>query len=167
MGLMQAAQLLYLMLPVYAANMAAPFARKLPGTPRPISERWLGSHKTWRGCGLALLAATATTLAQSRLAWSGSLIAYDDPVQLGLLCGAAAMAGDSVKSFFKRRLRIEPGRPWIPADQLDYVVAGWLALSTRYAFSVLDVAFILVFSFVGSLLVNRLSAAAGIKDTPW
>lgn len=43
-------ELLYLVPPVYAANMAAPFVRLLPGTPRPIHERWLGAHKTWQGC---------------------------------------------------------------------------------------------------------------------
>jgi hypothetical protein len=32
-------QLIYLMLPVYAANMAPPFVRYWPGRARPISER--------------------------------------------------------------------------------------------------------------------------------
>lgn len=160
-------ELIYLMLPVYAANMAAPFARLLPGTPRPISERWLGAHKTWRGCFLALLAATATTLAQSRVDWPHNLIRYDGAVALGLCCGTAAMLGDSVKSYFKRRRGIAPGQPWIPADQLDYVVAGLLLLGTRYAFSLADVVTILAFSFVGSLAVNRLSARLGIKGSPW
>lgn len=162
-----AIELLYLMLPVYAANMAAPFARLLPGTPRPICERWLGAHKTWRGCLLALLAAAATTFAQSRIGWAHSLIRYDGALALGLSCGAAAMLGDSVKSFFKRRRGIAPGQPWIPADQLDYVVAGLLVLRTRYAFSLADAAAILAFSFIGSLVVNRLSARLHIKDSPW
>lgn len=55
-----------LMAPVYAGNMAAPFARVLPGVPRPISERWLGSHKTWRGL---LLPMTMAHRATSRLRW--------------------------------------------------------------------------------------------------
>ena len=162
-----ALQLLHLMLPVYAANMAAPFARLLPGEPRPISQRWLGAHKTWRGCALALLAATATAWAQSRLAWSEALVSYEHWLPLGLLCGAAAMAGDSAKSFFKRRLGIAPGRPWVPFDQLDYVVAGLLALSLWYRFSAAEVALVVAVSFVGSLAVNYLSARLGIKSSPW
>ena len=160
-------QLLYVMLPVFTANLAAPFARHLPGVPRPISERWLGSHKTWRGCGLALLASTAAAWLQSRLRWHGDLVGYDDWFALGALCGAAAMAGDSAKSFVKRRLGIAPGKPWVPADQLDYVVAGLLVLSLWVRFDWTDVAVVLAISFVGSLVVNRLSARIGIKDTPW
>lgn len=160
-------QLVYLMLPVYAANMAAPFARMLPGTPRPISARWLGSHKTWRGCLLAIVASTATTLLQAGLGWRGSLISYEHPIQLGLLCGAAAMAGDAAKSWLKRRRGIAPGRSWVPADQLDYVVAGLLALSTRHAFALWEIGLILAGSFVASLGVNRLAARWGIKETPW
>lgn len=160
-------ELIYLMLPVYAANMAAPFARLLPGRPRPISERWLGGHKTWRGCALACCASTATAGVQAWLDRPGSPIAYDQPVLLGLLCGVAAMAGDAAKSLVKRRLGIAPGRPWLPADQLDYVIAGLLALRTRYAFAAGDIAFILSVSFVGALLVNRLAARWGIKQTPW
>jgi len=160
-------QVAYLMLPVYAANMAAPFARLMPGTPRPVCERWLGSHKTWRGYALALVAATATVGLQAGIRWRGDLIDYGHPLSLGLICGAAAMAGDSAKSFVKRRLGIAPGRPWIPADQLDYVVAGLLALSTRYTFQAWEVAVILAASFVGALLANRLAARWGIKQTPW
>jgi CDP-2,3-bis-(O-geranylgeranyl)-sn-glycerol synthase len=163
----RALQLLYLMLPVYAANMAAPFARMLPGDPRPISQRWLGAHKTWRGCALAVLAATAMAWAQSRIAWSGALASHHHWLALGLLCGTAAMAGDSAKSFFKRRLGIAPGKPWIPFDQLDYVVAGLLALSPWHRFSAAEVALVVAVSFVGSLAVNYLSARLGIKSSPW
>jgi CDP-2,3-bis-(O-geranylgeranyl)-sn-glycerol synthase len=163
----RALQLLYLMAPVYAANMAAPFARVLPGTPRPISERWLGSHKTWRGCLLAVMASTLTAWVQARLHWTGGLIDYDAWLHLGVLCGVAAMAGDSAKSFVKRRLGIAAGKPWIPADQLDYVLAGLLALSIWHRFGWTDVAIVVAVSFVGSLLVNRLSARLGIKSTVW
>jgi len=109
----------------------------------------------------------STTWAQARLQWQGSLIGYEHPLPLGLLCGSAAMAGDSAKSFVKRRLGIAPGRPWVPADQLDYVVAGLLALSSRYAFQAWEVVAILAPSFIGALAVNRRAARWGIKQTPW
>lgn len=161
------AQLLYLMLPVYAANMAASFARFMPGSGYPISPRWLGGHKTWLGCALAVAASMSTAWAQSRLRWSGSAVNYDDWFALGAVCGVAAMAGDSAKSFVKRRLGIAPGRPWIPADQLDYVVAGLLALSVWYRPAWIDVVVVLALSFAGSIAVNRLSHRLGIKRTPW
>jgi len=161
------AQLFYLMLPVYLANMAAPLAKLAPGLARPISERWLGSHKTWLGCALAIVASTAAAWVQSRLDWSGSLVSYDGWFLLGPLCGLAAMLGDSSKSFIKRRLGIAPGKPWIPADQLDYAVGGLLALSVWYWPSWIDVTTVLLLSFAGSILVNRLSYWLGIKGTPW
>jgi CDP-2,3-bis-(O-geranylgeranyl)-sn-glycerol synthase len=44
--------------------------------------------------------------------------------------GLGATCGDSLERPFKRRLGIEPGAPWVPANQLDFVV-GALALAWR------------------------------------
>lgn len=161
------AQLFHLMLPVFLANMAAPLARLAPRLARPINQRWLGGHKTWLGCALAIVASTATAWVQSWLDWSGSLVGYDNWFLLGPVCGLAAMVGDSTKSFVKRRIGIEPGKPWIPADQLDYAVAGLLALSVWYRPAWIDVVTVLLISFAGSIIVNRLSYWLGIKRTPW
>lgn len=161
------AQLIYLMLPVYAANMAPPFAKYWPGWNRPISQRWLGNHKTVMGIVFALGAATATTFAQSLVHWHGNLVEYGQWPLLGAACGLGAMIGDSTKSFFKRRLGIAPGQPWVPADQLDFIVGGLLALGWWAALSWTDVLWILVLSFVGDIVVNHLSFRLGIRDTRW
>jgi CDP-2,3-bis-(O-geranylgeranyl)-sn-glycerol synthase len=158
--------LLYLMLPVYAANMAAPFSRFAPRWARPIHERWLGSHKTWLGVGLAVLAASLVAWAQAQLAWGGELLPDARWFVLGPSCGLAAMLGDSSKSFVKRRLGIAPGQSWAPADQLDYVAAGLLALSWWVKLRALDVLLVLAVSWAGTVAVNRLSYRLGIKRTP-
>jgi CDP-2,3-bis-(O-geranylgeranyl)-sn-glycerol synthase len=160
-------QLLYLLLPVYAANMAAPFSKYWPGKVRPISERWLGSHKTYLGYVLAICAATITCWVQSKLGWSGSLVNYREWFALGPVCGLAAMLGDSVKSLVKRSLHIAPGRPWVPADQLDFVIAGIAVLTFWVPFTWMEIGFLLAFSFAADILVNRLSCWLGIKETPW
>jgi CDP-2,3-bis-(O-geranylgeranyl)-sn-glycerol synthase len=50
----------------------------------------------------------------------------------GLLIGLGAILGDLVKSFFKRRFRIKSGKPWIPFDQIDFVVGAWVAIVFIY-----------------------------------
>jgi CDP-2,3-bis-(O-geranylgeranyl)-sn-glycerol synthase len=160
--------LLYLMLPLYTANMAPPFARYWHGWNRPISERWLGTHKTVLGFGLGILTAIGMCWLQSRLAWQRSLLDYSSHwFALGVSTGVAAMAGDSLKSFFKRRLAIEPGKPWIPFDQLDFVVAGLIVLSFWVALGWRDVIAVLFISFIGGFIVNQIAFRLGIKDTPW
>jgi hypothetical protein len=42
----QLLELVYVLLPAYVANMAAPLAKFWPGWNRPISRHRLGDHKT-------------------------------------------------------------------------------------------------------------------------
>ena len=162
--LFRIAQLLYFMAPAYLADMAPPFVKYWPAWNRPIAERWLGSHKTVIGFAFGVLAAIATAFLQSRLAWSGGMTSYGDWLPLGLRFGVGAMAGDSLKSFVKRRLGIAPGRPWVPADQLDYVAGALALVWTRASLSVLDVLAIAVVSFVGQLVVTRIGYWLGVRD---
>ena len=160
-------QLIYLMLPVYFANMAPPFVKYWSGWNPPISRRWLGDHKTVVGFLLGVVVATATTFLQSLIAWSEGLTHYDRWLALGLACGFGALGGDALKSLIKRRCGIPPGKPWIPADQLDFVVGGLVALSFFVRLRPVDVALILVLSFLGDIGVNHLSFRLGIRNTKW
>lgn len=63
--------------------------------------RLLGAHKTWRGLVIAALAA----------AGASTLIGL--PAAVGAVAGAAAMLGDALSSFVKRRLKHRPGA-WLP-----------------------------------------------------
>ena len=159
--------LLYMMLPIYAANMAPPFVKYWRGWNRPISERWLGSHKTVLGFFLGIAAAILTALLQSRIHWQGNLVSYEQWFLLGLSSGCGAMVGDSLKSYLKRRLQIAPGQSWIPADQLDFVIGGLLVLSFWVHLDWLDVITILTVSFVGDIMINHLSFYFGIRNTRW
>jgi CDP-2,3-bis-(O-geranylgeranyl)-sn-glycerol synthase len=160
-------QLLYLMAPAYAANMAPPFVRYWKGWNRPISRRWLGAHKTIVGFGLGVLAAVVATFIQSRIAWEGSLVAYEDWATLGLRFGVGAMAGDAVKSFVKRRVGIAPGRPFVPWDQIDFVLGALALIWGRATLSWADLAIILLLSVAGHVLVNHLGYWLGIRDVRW
>lgn len=160
------AQLLYLMLPIYLANMAPPWVRFWRGWNRPIHERLLGSHKTVMGVIFALTAALLTTFCQSLVIWEGALLDTGRWAFFGLLLGGSAMAGDCLKSLIKRRLGIAPGESWIVADQLDFVFAGLIAVSPWVNLGASDIALVLVVSFVGDLLINRVAHWFGIRETP-
>jgi CDP-diglyceride synthetase len=95
----------------------------------------MSSHKTVVGFGAGVLAAVVITLAKSRIAWPGGLVAHDHGVALGLRFGTGAMAGDAAKSFVKRRLGIPPGTPWIPWDQVDFRLGALILLSGQAALS--------------------------------
>jgi CDP-2,3-bis-(O-geranylgeranyl)-sn-glycerol synthase len=164
---MRILQLMYLMLPAYLANMAPPFTRYWPGWNRPISRRWLGDHKTVIGFCAGLAVALAVTFAQSKVSWRGGLLPYARWPLLGLAFGIGSMAGDSFKSFLKRLRGISPGRPWIPMDQLDFVVGSLLLIFPFAMLTWPDIAIILLVSFVGDIMVNHLSYALGIRNTKW
>jgi CDP-diglyceride synthetase len=165
--LSRVARLVYFMAPAYVANMTPPFVRYWRGWNRPISVRWLGSHKTVVGFAAGVLAAVVVTLVQSRIAWPGGLVAYDHWVALGLRFGVGAMAGDAAKSFVKRRLAIAPGKPWIPWDQVDFVLGALALVWGQAALSWPDVAIILVLSVTGHVLVSRVGYWTGIRDVKW
>jgi CDP-2,3-bis-(O-geranylgeranyl)-sn-glycerol synthase len=161
------AALLYFMAPAYVANMAPPFIRYWRGWNRPISARWLGDHKTVMGFAAGVSAAVLMTFVQSRIAWEGGLISYDYWLELGLRFGGGAMAGDSVKSFAKRRVGIAPGKPWIPWDQLDFVLGALSLVAGRAVLFWSDLVMILVLSLVGHIVVTRVAYWIGIRDVKW
>jgi CDP-2,3-bis-(O-geranylgeranyl)-sn-glycerol synthase len=160
-------QLMYFMLPAYAANMAPPFTKYWKGSNPPIARRWLGAHKTVLGFASGVAAAVLVAFLQSHIAWSGSLVQGEPWLGLGLRFGVGAMADDSIKSFFKRRVGITPGHAWIPFDQLDFVVGALLMTWSRAPLSWLDCGLILCVSLAGHIIVNHLGYWISVRDTPW
>src|SRR3989338_4014588 len=133
---------LYFMLPAYLANMSAEvFSRiissKINFLAQPIdnNQKWqakplFGSHKTWGGLLYASITGIVVFFIQQKLfIYSSikqvSLIDYSSAsLLLGFLLGFGAIMGGLVKSFFKRRTNIPPGKPWIPFDQLDFLAGA-------------------------------------------
>ena len=123
---------LYFFLPAYFANMAPVLLKWMPLPDTPIQERWFGKNKTWRGLFLAIVLGTLIFYLQKLAYQAGftslALIDYDGfSFLFGILLGAGAIAGDLIKSYFKRKRKIKPGQPWFPWDQLDFVFGGLIA----------------------------------------
>lgn len=127
-------------LPAGIANMVPVFAARVPGLrnwewPMDGGRSWrgrrlLGDHKTWRGFAAGTASAVLAAVIISKVDpffYQGA-----SPVLIGFLLGAGALAGDAVKSFFKRRAGIPSGKAWFPFDQVDYI-AGAIAFSFWYA----------------------------------
>lgn len=126
------------MLPAGFANMS-PVLTKFwfKGLAKPIdgNRTWrgkpiFGANKTWRGIIMAPLFGIIMFGFQRWLygfepIQQISFINYHQyGLGLGFLLGLGAILGDLLKSFFKRRINRQPGKPWIPFDQIDYTTGG-------------------------------------------
>ncbi|KKQ36051.1 MAG: hypothetical protein US52_C0011G0015, partial [candidate division WS6 bacterium GW2011_GWA2_37_6] len=82
------------------------------------------------------------------------------------LSGLGAIAGDSIKSFFKRRVNIKPGKAWIPFDQIDYIFGGILFV---LPYIQLDIIYY-VLIFILYLIIHPITTVIGyyikLKDSP-
>ncbi len=175
---------LYFMLPAYLANMAPVFAQKLgilKFLDNPVDcgraiggRRIFGDHKTWRGFFVGVVLAIAVSWLQyflySLSAFQKiSLINYPEAHWwlLGFLLGFGALFGDLIKSFFKRRVNIAPGAPWIPFDQLDFVIGALVFAAPVYFPAWPAVAVILIFSPILHIATNNIGYLLRIKNTRW
>lgn len=148
---------LWVFLPAGAANMAPVFAAKISWL-RPYSMpldagrklggyRILGKNKTWRGLLAGIIVATIIFgLQQVIMLQSPEFLKFLHPLQyaslptllVGPLFGLGALLGDALKSFFKRRIHIPPGKSWFPFDQIDYIVGSMVAISPFIRLSLLE-----------------------------
>ena len=161
-------QLIYFMLPAYLANIAAEQAGKIffKRWNAPIDGKLFGSHKKYRGVFFAIVAALIAAFVQSRIKSGLNLYDYSNWSLFGFLMGSGAMAGDIAKSFFKRRMGIKPGKPWI-FDSIDFVI-GALAFASFAYFPGWQYAISIVFiSFPLSVGVNYLGYKLGLKEVKW
>jgi CDP-2,3-bis-(O-geranylgeranyl)-sn-glycerol synthase len=167
--------------PAGLANLAAFGSGKIPllkpynypvdGGLQFRKRRILGSHKTVRGFIAGFLAAIFCVYLEVYLyrhvPFIQTISAIDyttiHPELLGALLGVGALAGDAVKSFFKRQTNIPPGRSWVPFDQVDYIVGGVLLSFfyiqlTIFQYMLLFALFVFlhpIYNFMGYLLKLR------------
>jgi len=137
-------------------------------------KRIFGDHKTWRGFLAGVLAAIFVAWLQHffysiQFFQKISLINYSETqwCLLGFLFGFGALFGDLVKSFLKRMVNIAPGAPWIPFDQLDFVIGALIFAAPVYFPAWPAVAVILIFSPILHIAANNIGYLLRIKNTRW
>lgn len=175
---------LWILLPAYAANGLAPLV-KFKKNLHPIdSNKKLGGKplfgpgKSWEGLlvgvTVAVIIALVQQLAYPFLPWHLSedihgVALYIAPMSsaLGFLLGLGAMTGDLVKSFFKRRLGLDRGRPAPVIDQDDFVLGGFLFASLlvpiRFSWVILYLIITPIFHWIACFIGYKL----GVKKEPW
>jgi CDP-2,3-bis-(O-geranylgeranyl)-sn-glycerol synthase len=85
----------------------------------------------------------------------------------GLAIGAAAMAGDVVSSFAKRRLGYAPSSQSVGLDQMLEVLLPASIARTWFGLTWWDVAYVVVAFFVLALLLSKLLYRLRLRDEPY
>ncbi len=166
----------YLFIPAFLANMAPVLVRgriRMLDIPLDFGKNFLGkpilgNNKTFRGLAIGISAAMgATYLQYLMMPYIDGLVDYSSWGVIGFLLGLGAIVGDALESFFKRRVGIKPGRPWVPFDQIDFII-GALIFVSLYSFPGWDIAItVILLSFFLHILVNHLAYYMGIRKERW
>lgn len=133
---------LWFYLPAGNANMAPVFAKKislLDPLNKPLDfgksfngRRIFGDHKTFRGLFAGYIGAWVALILQI---WLYENIVFINDISLidyssmniwlfSAIFSLGALGGDAIESFFKRQKNIEPGKSWIPFDQIDWILGA-------------------------------------------
>lgn len=173
-------QYFYFMLPAYFANMAPVIAKKwfnILNVPIDFNKKInnkpiVGGNKTYRGLIFAVVFAIIITFLQylfykNNIFRNISFVDYSNWLLLGFLLGFGAIFGDLAKSFFKRRLNLEPGKPFIPFDQTDFVIGALIFAYPLVKLPLESILGILLLSFVLHITVNHIAFYTGIRKEKW
>ena len=173
-------QALYFFLPAYVSNMIPVILGKYNIFPQPIDSNKkqkdkpiLGAHKTWGGLLYGTMAGTLTFGIQTVLYTiptfqQVSLINYaTEPIMIGVLLALGALAGDAIKSFFKRRLNKKSGDAWFPFDQIDYVIGALVFVSIYYVPEIKIIITLIIAAPLLHFTANHIAFFLGWKDVKW
>lgn len=173
-------QSLYFFLPAYFTNMTATLSRKISilkvlEKPVDFGKKLkeipiFGGHKTWRGLIFGTTVGILVVFLQSLLYrfpffQKISLLDYSkiNILFFGFLISFGALFGDLLFAFLKRRQKIPPGQPWIPFDQINYVVGAFLFLAPLFKVDTIHWLIILFLTFFLHLLGNYIGYCLGLS----
>ncbi len=116
---------------------------------------WFGPAKTIRGIVLSLL---VTPLAA---------VSVGLPWQLGAVIAAAAMAGDLLSSFVKRRMGLAPSSRATGLDQIPESLLPLVASRLVVAVTLADIVAGAIIFLGGSMILSRVLFALRLRDRPY
>lgn len=161
---------LYFFLPAYFANMSPVLLKWIPFANIPVNKKLFGKNKTWRGLLVGTLVGGLVfgiqRLVHNYEFQSLAIIDYTDfSLLLGFLMGFGALFGDLVKSYYKRKAGIKAGYPWIPFDQIDFVIGGLVIGFFIYVPPAEVALLLLIISPLLHVIVNYIGFLFGINGS--
>jgi len=131
-------------------------------------RRVLGNSKSVEGFIAGVLGGLLTGVAYAIILANPYWVAY------GAVSGFGAMAGDSINSFVKRRLGLRSGEPFIPLDQLSFILVAFALIKAThvdrlagYTVTLVDFSVIVYVVMVLHPLTNLIAYLIGLKDEPY
>jgi len=173
--MMEILKYIWLLLPAGVANMVPPLlVFAFPKWSCPIdmgkcfrSKRILGDHKTWRGLIGGIIIGGLFFWLQTK--WQVKNLEMFDYQQLpwytGLVMGAGALAGDAIKSFFKRQAGVKSGKSWFPWDQIDWILGMIVSFSLIAKLTTLNMAVLVTLALTLHLIVKAIGYLIKINKT--
>ena len=87
--------------------------------------------------------------------------------RVGLIAAGAAMTGDLLSSFIKRRMKLPPSSQALGLDQIPESLFPLMACAHPLGLSLADIAAGVAIFFVGELLLSRLLFKFKLRDRPY
>lgn len=114
-----------------------------------------GPSKTVRGILASILVTTACA----------PLLGLD--MRVGAIAAVAAMAGDLLSSFVKRRLNFPPSSQAIGLDQVPESLLPMLACRDVLSLTITDILLAVIIFLAGELVLSRLLYRLHLRDKPY
>lgn len=175
MELIDFIKIIWFFLPAGVANMSPVIFKFVNFLNYPVdfnkqikNKPIFGPHKTYRGIFFGVIASILFVFIQG-LIYPGtkaiSLIDYSSAnfIFLGFLLGFGALFGDLIKSFFKRQFNIDSGKPWVPFDQIDWILGAVVFTGFYVKLSLSQIIFAVIIFGVFHPLINLLGYFLKIK----
>jgi len=162
------------MMPIFVRNIAKPLAYPVDHHVKFMGKPLFGSHKTYRGFIFGVGIAILVAYLQKSLYIAGYLreISYIDysaysAFVIGAALGFGALFGDLVESFIKRRVRVKPGKPFIPWDQVDFLIGIILFSAIIKPMTWPMIVLLLVVGPFVTILTTRIGYYLKIRKEKW
>jgi len=173
--------LVWVLVPAFIANGAALLSMKIKplqflAIPVDLGRKWfdkrriIGDSKTFRGFIFGISSAIGSGIVifyTSKYFGIDIFSSLNYSLLIGTLMGFGALLGDTVKSFFKRRMGLKEGKNLIFFDQLDFLIGAILISLPLTHFPASFILIMISATFVLHILTNVIAFYSRLKKVPW